>query len=69
MINIFEKFAPRWRSAVTRYARAIWTNGLSEKKEEDYDKQAIYFAKEYRYALERHYDKKGMKVYGENKFP
>lgn len=63
MINIFEKFAPRWRNAVVKYARAIWTNGLSEKKENEYDRQAVYFAKEYRHAMEKHYDKKGMKVY------
>ena len=63
MINIFEKFAPRWRNAVVRYAHAIWTNGLSVKKENEYNKQAIYFAKEYRHAMEKHYDKKGMKVY------
>ena len=26
MIDIFEKFAPRWRSAVRDFARAVWNN-------------------------------------------
>ena len=63
MINIFEKFAPRWRNAVTKYARAIWTNNLSDKIENEYDRQAVYFSREYRNALEKHYAEKGMKVY------
>ena len=63
MINIFEKFAPRWRNAVSRYARAVWTNNLSDKIENEYDRQAVYFAREYRNALEQHYAKKKMNVY------
>lgn len=27
MIDIFEKYAPRWRSAVRAYARAVWNDG------------------------------------------
>lgn len=63
MINIFEKFAPRWRNTVARYAKAVWTNNLSDKIENEYDRQAVFFAREYRYALEQHYAKKKMRVY------
>ena len=63
MINIFEKFAPRWRNSVARYARYVWTGRVTQKVEETYDKQASIFSREYRYAMEKHYAEKGMKVY------
>ena len=63
MIDIFEKFAPRWRNTVARYARYVWTGSVTQKVEETYDKQALHFAREYRYALEQHYAKKKMNVY------
>lgn len=63
MTDIFEKFAPRWRSAVSRYARAIWHNGVTQKIDWAYNKSAVLFSREYRYALERHYERKGMRVY------
>jgi len=63
MLNIFEKFAPRWRSAVVKYAHAVWTNKVTWKTEGEFNRRKNLFAKEYRYAMEKHYDKKGMKVY------
>jgi hypothetical protein len=63
MLNIFEKFAPRWRNSVARYAKAIWTGNVTKKIDKEYDSRAVYFAKEYRHAMEVHYSKKGMKVY------
>ena len=63
MIDIFEKFAPRWKSSVARFAKAIWINEDDEKAEKKYNKQALLFSKEYRNALEKHYAKKGMRVY------
>lgn len=63
MLNIFEKFAPRWRNAVARYARYVWTGSVTQKVEETYDKQAAVFSREYRNAMEKHYADKGMRVY------
>lgn len=63
MIDIFEKYAPRWRSAVTRFARAIWHGDDDEKAELVYDSQAWRFSREYRHALENHYKEKGINVY------
>jgi hypothetical protein len=63
MIDIFEKYAPRWRSAVTQYARAIWTGKDDEESELVYDSRAVLFIREYRRALEKHYRDKGMNVY------
>jgi len=61
--NIFEKYSIRWQNAVARYARAVWTHTIDQEADWQYDKQALYFSKEYRYALEKHYQKKGMNVY------
>ncbi|MFA6282181.1 MAG: hypothetical protein WCY05_06760, partial [Candidatus Omnitrophota bacterium] len=63
MQNIFEKLAPRWRYAVSRYARAIWTGRTDQKTEWDYDNHALHFAREYRNSLEKHYREKNMNVY------
>ena len=63
MQNIFEKFAPRWKSAVSRYARSIWTGGTDQRTEWDYDEHALHFSREYRNALEKHYRQKGMNVW------
>jgi uncharacterized protein with gpF-like domain len=63
MLNIFEKFAPRWRNAVARYAKAAWTGNLSVYADWTYNKQAVHFASEYRHAMELHYADKGMRVY------
>ena len=63
MNNIFEKFAPLWRNTVSRYARAVWTHTDDQKTEWEYDRHALIFSREYRRALERYYDKKGMRVY------
>lgn len=63
MLNIFEKYAPLWRRAVTRFARAVWVGEDDEKAELIYDTQALRFSKEYRHALEGHYRKKGINVY------
>lgn len=63
MLNIFEKFAPRWRNSVAQYAKSIWTGSVTEHTDWVYDKQSVIFAREYRYALEKHYSEKGLKVY------
>jgi uncharacterized protein with gpF-like domain len=63
VINIFNKFAPRWRNAVARYAKAVWTGSTTKHTDWIYDKQAGVFSREYRYAMEKHYADKGMKVY------
>jgi hypothetical protein len=63
MNDIFERFAPRWRTAVTRFSRALWYGVDDEKAVEDYNGSATYFSREYRHALEGHYRKKGMNVY------
>ncbi len=63
MLNIFEKFAPRWRNTVARYAKAVWTGSVTEHTEWVYDKQAGVFSREYRHAMEKHYADKGMRVY------
>lgn len=63
MLNIFEKHAQKWRNAVARYARAVWTGSVTEHTEWIYDKQAAVFSREYRYAMEKHYADKGMRVY------
>lgn len=63
MINIFEKYAPRWRNAVTRFARSIWYNTDDDKAEIIYDAQALRFSREYRYELEKYYRNRGMNIY------
>ena len=63
MISIFEKLAPRWRNAVTRFARSIWHGEDDEEAERLYDDQAFRFSREYKHAMERHYKNKGMNVY------
>jgi hypothetical protein len=63
MTNIFEKYAPRWRLAVVKYARAVWMRGAEQDDDARYDRQAILFSREYRHALEKHYEDKGMTVY------
>jgi uncharacterized protein with gpF-like domain len=63
MLNIFEKVAPRWRNTVARYAKAVWTGKVSVYADWNYNKQAEGFSREYRYAMEKHYADKGMKVY------
>jgi uncharacterized protein with gpF-like domain len=63
MISIFKKFAPLWQNAVTRFALAVWRGNDDEKAEKWYDHKALYFAREYRHALEKHYEKKGMRIY------
>ncbi len=63
MNNIFERFAPRWRRAVARYARAIWYGEDDQEADDRYADQAGYFSREYRYALENYYRKKDMKLY------
>jgi len=63
MIDIFKKFAPRWKFAVAEYARAVWTDKKTLLNEVDYDSQAQLFSKEYRDAMEKHYKKKGLNVY------
>ena len=63
MIDIFEKYAPRWRLAVVKYARAVWMGGAEQDDDARYDRLAILFSREYRHALEKHYADKGMTVY------
>jgi hypothetical protein len=63
MIHVFEKFAPRWRNAVTRFARAIWYGEDDKEAEILYDNQALRFSKAYRHAMEKYYAEKGMNVY------
>jgi uncharacterized protein with gpF-like domain len=61
--KIFEKQSIFWRKAVAKYARLVWTDRLTPETDKEYDTKASYFAREYRYALERHYSEKGMNVY------
>jgi len=61
--NIFDKHAIRWRTSVTRFARAIWFGQDDEKENERYDESAIYFSREYQHELEKYYAEKGMKVW------
>ncbi len=63
MINIFEKFAPRWRCAVRDYARAVWNDENTDDARAEFNSRARLFAKRYRHALEDHYAAKGMHVY------
>ena len=63
MNNIFEKFAPRWRNAVARFARNIWQGEDDQAAEWEYSKQAMLFSREYRHAHESHYRQKKMNVY------
>lgn len=63
MINIFEKFAPSWRRTIRDYARAVWNDEDSEDARADFNSRARLFSKRYRYALEKHYAAKGMRVY------
>lgn len=63
MIDIFEKFAPRWRQAVRDYARAVWNDEDDDDARAAFDSRARLFSKRYRHALEAHYAAKGMRVY------
>lgn len=63
MIDIFEKFAPRWRQAVRDYARAVWNDEDDDDARDEFNSRARLFSKRYRHALEAHYAAKGMRVY------
>ena len=63
MIDIFEQYAPRWKTAVREYARAVWNDEDTIDARAEYDSRARLFAKRYRHALEQHYASKGMRVY------
>lgn len=63
MIDIFQQLAPRWRSAVRAYAKAIWNNEDDADARDEFNSCARLFSKRYRRALESHYAEKGMKVY------
>ena len=63
MIDIFEKYAPSWRNAVRNYARAVWNDEDNIDARSEFDSRARLFAKRYRYALEQHYARQGMRVY------
>ena len=63
MINIFEQLAPRWRSAIRAYAKAVWEDADDSDARADFNDRARLFSKRYRYALEKHYAAKGMRVY------
>jgi hypothetical protein len=63
MIDIFEQYAPRWRSAVRAYARAVWNDEDDSDARAYFNSRARLFSKRYRRALEQHYAAKGMRVY------
>jgi hypothetical protein len=63
VIDVFEKYAPQWRRAVKEFARAVWNDEDSIDARAEYDSRARLFSKRYRYALERYYTDKGMRVY------
>lgn len=63
MIDVFEKFAPRWRRVVRDYAFDVWYKQDTEEARLDYDLKASLFARSYRRALENFYKEKGMNVY------
>lgn len=63
MQNIFEKFAPRWRNSVAKYAYRIWIGAVDDDSEEYFSRQADLFSREYRNALEKYYKKKDMNIH------
>lgn len=63
MIDIFKLYAPYWQRIVAEYAKAVWEHSVTQKLDQKYDSRARIFAKEYRYALEKHYAEKDMKVF------
>jgi hypothetical protein len=63
MNNIFERFAPRWRQAVSIFANKIWVGDDDEKSEEEFEQKAVLFSRAYRHAMEAHYRAKRMDVY------
>lgn len=63
MIDIFEKYAPRWRRIVRDYALDVWLGKADDDTRLDYDLAASRFARSYRHALETYYKDKGMNVY------
>jgi hypothetical protein len=50
MIDIFEQYAPRWRSAVRAYARAVWNDEDDSDARADFNSRARLFSKRYRHA-------------------
>jgi uncharacterized protein with gpF-like domain len=63
MIDIFKLYAPYWKRIVAEYAKAVWENSVTQKLDQKYDSRARIFAKEYRYALEKHYAEKDIRVF------
>jgi uncharacterized protein with gpF-like domain len=61
--DIFNKYLPMWRSAVSKYARNIWYGIDDEESNNIYDNKAIHFSRQYRHALEKYYAERNMKVY------
>jgi hypothetical protein len=63
MINVYKSHARRWQNAVRQYALDVWRNRVNDKVQARFDRQADLFSREFRYALEQRYEKKGIKVY------
>lgn len=63
MNNIFERFAPIWKNAVSIFAHKIWIGQEDEESETEFNRKAFYFSREYRHALESHYRNKKMNIY------
>ena len=63
MTDVFERLAPRWRSAVREYSLAVWIGEDTEKARETFDEKAALFSRQYKRALERYYASKRINVY------
>ena len=63
MINIFEKYAPRWQRVVKDYAFGIWRQEDANDARLDFGIKALQFSRTYRHALEKYYENKGLHVY------
>lgn len=63
MIDVFKKFAPRYKKLVRRYALKVWKNKATKKTRNEFFDSAERFQKQYKRALVEYYEEKDINIY------
>lgn len=63
MINVFEKFAPRYKRLVRRYALDVWKDRASKAHFNKFMQDAELFRRKYLRELEKHYRDEDIKIF------
>lgn len=63
MIDVFKKFAPRYKRLVRRLALDVWKDRLTKKSESKFFDDAERFQRSYERALTQHYRDKDIRIF------